>query len=106
MNDSATSAIAIMPIANVSGAAGPAACTSSVMLNAAVTVGEMTASDKPTASGKLKREINFTGYPSPCRPPVAPLVPGQTGDLSQQLRSGALTTIAAIVAQRPVVALR
>jgi hypothetical protein len=29
------------------------------MLNAAVTVGEMTASDRPTASGRLRREIKL-----------------------------------------------
>jgi hypothetical protein len=59
MNDNATNAIATVPMANVSGAAGPAACTTNVILNAAVTVGQMTEIDKPIASGKLKRFTKF-----------------------------------------------
>jgi hypothetical protein len=59
MNDSATNAIATVPIANVSGAAGPVACTTKVILNAAVTVGQMTEIDKPIDSGKLKRFTKF-----------------------------------------------
>src|SRR5580704_12120164 len=59
MKESATSTMAMVPIANVSGAAGPAACTTKVILKAAVIVGEMTARDNPTHSGRLKRDINL-----------------------------------------------
>src|SRR5271165_3597749 len=59
MNESATNTMAIAPIANVRGAACPVACTTSVMLNAAVTVGEMTDSDSPTASGRLRRDASL-----------------------------------------------
>src|ERR1700730_6751641 len=55
MNDSATNTMATVPIAKASGAAAPAACTTNVMLKAAVTVGQMTETDKPMASGRLKR---------------------------------------------------
>src|SRR6202034_409962 len=64
--DSATSATAIMPIAYVSGAAGPAAFTTREMLKAAVMLGAMTASDRPTASGKLKRRARFPMFLLPC----------------------------------------
>src|ERR1700691_1315944 len=65
MKESATSAIATMPIAKVSGAAGPVACTTSVMLKAAVTVGEMTERESAMASGSLRRVIRLlcTGSP-------------------------------------------
>src|ERR1700688_638731 len=64
--DSATSATAIMPIAYVSGAAGPAALTTRDMLKAAVMLGAMTASDRPTASGKLKRRARIPMFLLPC----------------------------------------
>src|SRR5882757_3372100 len=60
MNDSATNTIATVPMAKASGAAAPAACTTNVMLKAAVTVGQMTETDKPMASGRLKRLTKFT----------------------------------------------
>src|SRR5580700_5234901 len=59
MKEKATSTIATVPIANVSGAAGPAACTTSVILKAAVTVGEMTDSDSAMASGRFKRDTRL-----------------------------------------------
>src|ERR1700691_649262 len=59
MNDSATSVMATVPIANVSGAAGPAACTTRVILKAAVTVGETTARDRLMASGRFRRRISL-----------------------------------------------
>src|SRR6266849_4107795 len=59
MNESATNTIATVPIAKASGAAAPAACTTNVMLKAAVTVGQMTETDKPMASGRLKRLTKF-----------------------------------------------
>jgi hypothetical protein len=58
VKDSPINAIAIVPMANASGAACPVACATSVTLNAAVTDGQMMDSDNPTASGKLNREIN------------------------------------------------
>jgi hypothetical protein len=59
MKDKATNDMATMPITKASGAAGPAACTIKVMLKAAVTVGETTDSDRPTASGSRKRDIKL-----------------------------------------------
>src|ERR1019366_3808414 len=59
MKDSATRIIATVPIAKASGAAAPAACTTNVILNAAVTVGQMTDTDIPMASGRLKRLSKF-----------------------------------------------
>jgi hypothetical protein len=59
MNDSAINAMATVPMANAKGAAGPAACATSVTLNAAVTDGQMMDRDKPMASGKLKRVASF-----------------------------------------------
>ena len=59
MNDRAISPMATIPMAKVSGAAGPVACTTRVMLKAAVTVGHITDTDKPTASGRLKRDIKL-----------------------------------------------
>src|ERR1700733_12928364 len=59
MKDSATSVIATVPMAKVSGAAGPAACTTRVILKAAVTVGEMTASERPMHSGRFNRDIRL-----------------------------------------------
>src|SRR5277367_6578652 len=59
MKERATSAIAIMPIANASGAAGPANCATKVMLNAAVTVGETTESDRPNASRSRRRDTKL-----------------------------------------------
>jgi hypothetical protein len=47
-----------VPWATPRAAACPVACATSVTLNAAVTDGQMMDSDKPTASGKLNREIN------------------------------------------------
>ena len=64
MKDSATSTIATVPMAKASGAAGPVACTTKVMLKAAVTVGEMTESDRPTASGRLRRETKLVMFRS------------------------------------------
>jgi hypothetical protein len=59
MNDKAINAMATVPIAKAKGAAAPVDCATSVTLNAAVTDGQMMDSDKPMASGKLKREISF-----------------------------------------------
>jgi hypothetical protein len=49
-------------MANASGAAGPAACATKVILKAAVTVGQMMDKDMPTASGRLKRDINWAMF--------------------------------------------
>src|ERR1700687_588489 len=62
MKESATSAVATAPIANANGAAGPADCTTSVILKAAVTVGATMDRDRPKASGRLRRERKFTSY--------------------------------------------
>jgi hypothetical protein len=59
MNDKATSTIATVPIAKARGAAAPADCTTKVTLKAAVTVGQMTEIDMPTASGRLKRDTKL-----------------------------------------------
>ena len=56
-------AIATVPIANASGAAGPVACTISVILKAAVTVGEMTDSDSAMASGRFRRDTRLVMSP-------------------------------------------
>src|ERR1700730_10826909 len=106
MNDSATNTMATVPIAKASGAAAPAACTTKVMLKAAVTVGQMTETDKPMASGRLKRLTSFVmsilvSHP---RPPRARLVcgslfPGQAGNLLQQTLGGDLAAIPAVIAQ-------
>jgi hypothetical protein len=58
VKDSPINAIAMVPMAKASGAAWPVACATRVTLNAAVTDGQMMDSDKPTASGKLNRDIN------------------------------------------------
>src|ERR1700728_5447460 len=55
-----------MPIAYVSGAAGPAALTTRDTLKAAVMLGPLTASDRPTASGKLKRRARLPMLLPPC----------------------------------------
>src|ERR1700691_3377974 len=57
--DSATNATAIMPIAYVSGAAGPAALTTRDVLKAAAVLAQMAASDRAPASGKLKRRARL-----------------------------------------------
>ena len=59
MNEKAISTMPSVPIAKVSGAAGPVACTTSVMLKAAVTVGEMTDRDSAIASGRFSRETRL-----------------------------------------------
>src|ERR1700677_3715507 len=74
MNESATSAIATMPIANANGAAGPVACTIKVMLKAAVTVGDTTERERPRASGSRKRETKLVMF----FPRSAPLPLGRT----------------------------
>ena len=82
MKESATSEIATMPMASASGAAGPVACTTKVMLNAAVTVGATTESDRPTASGSLKRETklvmpSFRWRRPPLDPTMSPHLKGR-----------------------------
>src|ERR1700689_1132330 len=67
MNDSAISTGATAAITNASGAAGPAAPTTSVMLKAAVTVGATTASESPRASSSVRRLIS-TAIDPRCRP--------------------------------------
>src|SRR5579871_6947683 len=103
MNESATSAIASMPMANASGAAGPALCTTSVMLKAAVTVGAMTAKDSASASGRCRRLTSVVMR----RAPSAHLRHGtrkpQPLDLIDELLRRALAAITAVVPERPVV---
>src|SRR3984885_2476985 len=128
MNDSAISAIATVPIAKANGAAGPVAWTTSVILNAAVTVGDMTASERPMASGRLRRDrrgamclqladlgtSNQYLTPSLRVPRTAPkeCSAPQTGPLGQarhlfnELARGDLAAVTPVVAQRPVVSLR
>src|SRR5579871_4968162 len=105
MNESATSAIASMPIANASGAAGPALCTTRVMLKAAVTVGAMTAKDSASASGRCRRLTSVVMR----RAPSAHLRLGtSTGkpqplDLIDELLRRTLAAITAVVPERPLV---
>src|ERR1700686_747582 len=72
MNDSAISTVATAAITNASGAAGPAAPTTSVMLKAAVTVGATTARESPRASSRVRRLIS-TAIDPWCRPRPDPV---------------------------------
>src|SRR5258708_13752461 len=99
MNDSATSTIATVPMAKASGAAAPAACTTKVILKAAVTVGQMTETDKPTASGRLKRLTNF---PIPI---LSSLFPCQASNFLQLPLAADLPALTPVLAQGPIIPL-